>query len=252
VQEDMQAEFLSVRRDQRDLSQKLYTAQEDMQTIQEKVDFNIKSSSISRISAKKYEQVLMKLNIAVSDDDAIWANKPTGDAPEPFKWLSHKEDNALNIKEYMTYLVATFTLPYDCTLVNMASEKNLFDTPISALPHGGSIDVVLTMANIPAKNKNDMIKKMVMGIELKKSLQSAEKESHVRQGVMQLLNPSALCPDTGVVVLLTDLNEVWRFFWLGPDRKVIRCSTSIVEAQFLVKNLLNPEVANQCPEFFHS
>lgn len=237
----------SVREDLNQNNQSLAAVREDLQTLR---DSGTTSNSISRISSANLDQKLKDLNISRPSDDAVWDNRPVGFAPEPFEWLPQKEDNERNVQKYMMYLRNLFSLPDNCILVNVCSQQNLLDTNTSVLPNGGPIDVVLIPGNISPEN--NPIEKIFLGIELKKSLKPTQNASHFTQVAMQLLNACCLYPDTGVVILLTDLNEVWRFFWLGPNRNILRCNTSIVEAQFLVKNLLNPEVGCSYPEFFLS
>jgi hypothetical protein len=148
----------------------------------------------------------------------------------------------------MKYL-ETFPWPKGCGIVDVAS-KPLLAKKFAAYSCSGTIDVVLaSAANIREKT---LFNNILLGIALKKPSNSKSDETYHQQVVLQHLCASMQNHNAGVLTLLTDLNEYWCFIWFGGRRRILKRTTNLKHAKFLLKNMFNIDVKSICPECFSS
>lgn len=211
------------------------------------------SISISCVPYNVYLKVLQYLRMKL--EGAKWDRLPNDttlklvdDFPAGFFcWSSGDENTPANRTAYMEHL-NRFPWPEGCELVNVASKNDLLSQRFADFSFTGTIDVALSATgNIRA---NVVGYNILLGITLKKPVE-CEVIYH-NQVVMQHLCSSCQNPNTGVLTLLTDLNELWCFFWFGSPWSIFKCCANIMEAKFLLKNMFNSEVKDCCPEGFHS
>jgi hypothetical protein len=225
-----------------------------VKTITLRLDFDTKTIPISRVDSRVFNQALANLKITFDVDDADWDNLPseaeeTGDQALRFKWLIDREDNRDNCAAYMGYLGA-FPWPNGFIILDVSRQKDLLKTGFTGFSFGGTIDVVLTTADGSAAGA--FIGNIFLGIELKKPSGTGSVKTYHKQVIVQHLSASFRCPDIRVLTLLTDLNDLWCFFWLGPDGCICKRKTDVAGSKFLVKNMFNLEAASNCPEGFQS
>jgi hypothetical protein len=205
-----------------------------------------KSLRVSNVPLEDYQQLLDDLTIRIKT--AKWDSVPSDDhegCDQFFKWLPGAENSPANREAYMKYL-ETFPWPEDCGIVDGFSQRLLSRT-IFDYSFKGTIDVALaSAANI---REQTLFHNILLGIEIKKPSAIDEDDHHA---IIQHLCASHQNWNTGVLTLLTDLNDFWCFFWFGRRRCIFKCRTNASQAKFLVKNMFNAEVASDCPEEFYS
>jgi len=108
--------------------------------------------------------------------------------------------------------------------------------------------ILASKIGIPSTENNTLL-----GIELMKPWKpDVSKATYCTQVVIQHLCSSFHNRSTGMLTLLTDLNDFWCFFWFGSDQYIIQCRTNITQARFLLKNMFNSDAENNFPEGFQS
>jgi hypothetical protein len=86
-----------------------------------------------------------------------------------------------------------------------------------------------------------------LAIELEKRYVTDEEDY---KAIVQHLCASRQNWKTGVLTLVTDLNDFWCFFWFGRRHRIFKRRTNASQTKFLL--LFNSEAARDCPEGFSS
>ena len=197
----------------------------------------------------------------IKKDGANWEDKPNeGELldqppPQPYEWLTSKEDSSENRKGYMEYLgdPNNIELPENTQLFEGDLDKNLLSVRFlrfDCLKVSGNIDVILASSHhqsIATVRQN-----ILVGIELKKDTNRKDQQIE-RQVTLQHVAASYLNPDTGVLTVMTDLKDRWHFFWFAKPRRVLRYEATKSEARFLIKHSLDKKESNSdvsTPDFF--
>jgi hypothetical protein len=248
-QEELKSESKELQRKLRKgLKSEAAARRKEIGALQDKL--TMRSIAISSINEDEYENVLKFLQIRM--EAAKWECMPavTEDADnQGFDWLSSIESSEGNRKAYMDHM-KKLPWPEGYNVMDVAYNKML-SCKFANLSFKGSIDVVLaTTWNVKEKTVKGNI---LLGVELKKPLKSEKPESaYWNQVVVQHICASFCNPDTGMLTLLTDLNEYWSFFWFGTTNSIFKISASKALAMFLLNNMFNANVEGQCPTGFHS
>ena len=141
--------------------------------------------------------------------------------------------------EYLRNPQNITTLPGDTRLFEGSSEKDLLSVRFLGFGNvmtSGNIDVVLAA---PSHQGIETIRQNILvGIELKKDTDK-EKTKTERQVILQHLTASSLNPETGILTLMTDLNDRWHFFWFAEGKRLMRYEASKSEAKFLIHHSLD-------------
>ena len=191
--------------------------------------------------------------MAINLDAPEWNDKPEFDSyDKTYQWADGKEDCDLNRQGFMAYL-NELEFPQSVKLFEGSAAKDLLNTELSSagLRVKGNIDVVVV------DNKNQDIsttrQNIRMGIELKK-VENTGDEMIQKQVVLQHLAASKLNHKTGVLTLMTDLNNRWRFYWFVEGMKnLMRYEATRSEAVYLIKHFLDEPKENlSVPQSFLS
>ncbi|KAL3930649.1 MAG: hypothetical protein SGBAC_011673 [Bacillariaceae sp.] len=207
--------------------------------------------AFSKVNSKQYQTILDKLAIEVVAAD--WKDRPNlnDSFEETFEWGAGKEDSELNRDKCMVYL-NKLGFPQSVKLFEGSAAEDLLNTQLSSagLQVGGNIDVVV----LEKKNQDISTARhsILMGIELKKV--ESTKDGMIERGVvLRHLAASKLNYKTGVLTLMTDLNDSWHFYWFQERTKLIRYKARRAEAVYLIKHFLDdPTNGRSVPESFLS
>eukprot|EP00978_Attheya_sp_CCMP212_P013910 scaffold35145_cov39-Attheya_sp.AAC.1 len=207
--------------------------------------------ALSTVKVKSYNSMVSWNDLKIKG--CIWKTKPSlsNSTLPDFQWqLKLKEDHEDNRNLYMSYLRETLTWPeghvlVDCNLpghgyANLLSTQK-FDTKHSSK---GNIDVVVAET---ADAENQAIKQNIKaGIDLKKNINHGE---HERQVVVQHLVSSSLNPRVGVLTIMTDLQERWRFYWFAAfGKQLYKLNTTGPFAAFLLEHMFDdPRTSDVSP-----
>jgi hypothetical protein len=254
VKSEMENVRNEVQNDMKRVSFDVQELRDNVQTLSLIADNEAKTIPISGVSSGVFTRALANLKLLLSEIDAEWRNLPseaedTSDQSFCFEWTRDKEDNPRNRAKYMEYL-GTFPWPDGYRIVDVVSQKNLLKTSFGGFSFGGTIDVVLTTTD--GATDDALSGKVFLGIELKKPSNSATDLTYQKQVIIQHLSASYLFPDTKVLTLLTDLNDLWCFFWLDQSGCICKRNTNVTLSKFLVKNMFDPDVESLCPVGFQS
>ncbi|CAJ1952030.1 unnamed protein product [Cylindrotheca closterium] len=205
--------------------------------------------AFSNVTSTVFNEVMTSLDI--EQVAAPWQNRPP--CPQcdmTFEWGAAKEDNTENRKGYMAYL-KELGFPDSVCLFDALNAKELLETdlPPTKPRMKGSIGVVVLAAHNP--NISTAKHSILMGIELKKD-KNQEQDKIQKQAVLQHCAASRLNHTTGVLTLMTDLNDRWHFYWFKQEsRHLMKLEASRSEAVYLIKHFLDdPSENDSFPESF--
>ena len=210
---------------------------------------------ISQPQTEQYNKAVA--NLEIIKDAAIWKNKPSEDElPTPqqvHEWLSSKEDSEENRKRYMEYLCNpdNIKLPDGTQLFEGSSEKDLLSVRFSEFENvktSGNIDVIMVYSHHQCTAT--VRQNILVGIELKKDT-NKKNGTIERQVTLQHIAASYLNPNTGVLTIMTDLNNRWWFYYFAEDKRLLRYEASKSEAIFLIQHSLNKsDEEERLPDYF--
>ncbi|KAF8425345.1 hypothetical protein BGX38DRAFT_1237047 [Terfezia claveryi] len=164
--------------------------------------------SISRISRTVYSSFLDEIGLQrrVIEIDV----PPTEKRIYPFVWGDRKED--AHASEYMKWFTENVTIPSYATLYNASKDSNLLSsTSVSTkFNFKGTLDLAIVAAKYercgyPSGG-------VFMGIEVKKNVEPRND----MQAVVELVLAD-IPSEYPVIMLLTDLGSIWRYFWFQMD-----------------------------------
>mmetsp|Transcript_12197 Transcript_12197/g.17540 ORF Transcript_12197/g.17540 Transcript_12197/m.17540 type:complete len:317 (+) Transcript_12197:291-1241(+) len=169
-------------------------------------------------------------------DAAEWLDKPTNlpTAPAPFTWGDSNEDSRENRNAYMSYIKENIVLPSNTKILDGITNSSLLSVEMKNLKISGNIDVVL--AGSRHQGLSTARQNMLGAFELKKR-ENEENTKIERQVILQHMAASYLNPDTGLLMVMTDLHERWHFYWFY-DRKLTKFISTPSEALFLIEHML--------------
>lgn len=209
------------------------------------------------LKAKERERFLSAMaQFGINKDAPRWNEKPEFHEPgTAHTWLEGEEDSPGNRAAYMAYLRNTSNIefPPNTQLFEGASEKELLSVKFwgfGNIKTSGNIDVVL--ADSRHQDLSTVRQNMLVGIELKKDT-NKDGETIERQVTLQHLAASYLNPSTGILTIMTDLNDCWLFFWFDEEKRLLRLKASRPEALFLIKHVQDRETDDnrrRFPTFF--
>ena len=172
--------------------------------------------SISNINTAKYNTLAAKLGIKVEYVTCDEPELPVEERGPTYKWLDVAESDKCQISGYMQYLndnVST-VLPVGHAFYDVASDHtslNISDPRIGGSVGGGTDVLVAAKREYELHWKVDLVG-VKMIIELKPEVK-AEK-NNIFQARTKLICANIISHKESVVVLLTDLNSRWVFFWV--------------------------------------
>lgn len=222
-----------------------FVSSDDLKEVVEYVRNQKAESETLVISEPKTE----RFNTAVQHFDykkypAIWEKKPSfGPSGPKHEWHESKEDSPVNRTAYMAYLrdSSNIVLPQGTQLFEGNSDKELLSVRFLGFGNvkiSGNIDVVVASSihqSIATIRQN-----ILVGIELKKDT-NQEHAKIERQVILQHLAASYLNPETGILTLMTDLDDRWHFFWFAEleGKRLMRYEATRSEAKFLIQHSLD-------------
>ena len=180
-----------------------------------------RSITLSGARTEAQHRVLGSLNLTI--DGALWGSRPQNLANTilPYRWLTHgdkllDEDHASNRKAYMKHLEENVNLPSGYSWFDAQPTRTLLNVQIKLSGRESGYHLKGTTDVVVAKSEhvtNDAVRSHVsVQLELKKSSNGG---SHEPQVCLEHLAASMLNPAESVVTCLTDLNEMWTFYWFG-------------------------------------
>jgi hypothetical protein len=142
-----------------------------------------------------------------------------------YKWSQLDEDQ--QVAQYMGYLGQHLNQELkrnDLVLFDVSTRKHLLNVKDERLPFdlSGGTDVLI-MRNMGSFEVQQLkhFPGLRLVIELKKSLQTQKEfDDGEAQTLAELIAVDILAHESAVV-LLTDLNHVWNFMWLGQNKTII-------------------------------
>ena len=183
------------------------------------------SIALSGARTKSQNDVLQGLSLSI--DGAIWQNKPQNlpvdDAISPYNWIMVDEkyldeDHPANRKAYMEHLNKQLHLPAMYSWYDAQLNGNLLDVDIEDEKSGfkktlkGTTDVVV--AKTQHVTNNAVRNHVATQLELKRP---DNKGNHEPQVCLEHLAASVLNPNVPVLTGLSNLNQIWTFYWFGSS-----------------------------------
>jgi hypothetical protein len=230
---------------------------ETVTVLLEKLDNEDKTLAISGASMRMRDTVLNHLGITLSG--AKWEAEPTDAALsdiriDVYRWALEAEDADAQRKAYMVYLEKHLFIPPGYAVADCAKNSTLLNVEMDGkFKFRGTTDVVV--AESRHVENNAVRNHIVVELELK-TTKNNDMAKHEPQAVLEHLSSSWLNRDTGVLTILTDLNEKWVFYWFHPNgTEIMKCVTDRKRAQFLLDNMISNESKNgstsdELPEHF--
>ncbi|KAF8448434.1 hypothetical protein BGX38DRAFT_1188964 [Terfezia claveryi] len=175
-----------------------------MQQLDSLRDDKKETISISRISRTIYNSFLDEIGLQrrVVEIDV----PPTKKRIYPFVWGDRKED--AHVSEYMKWITENVTIPSYATLYNASKDSNLLSSTSASTKF--NFNVTLDLAIVAAKYERCGYPSggVFMGIEVKKNVEPRND----MQAVVELVLAD-IPSEYPVIMLLTDLGSIWRYFW---------------------------------------
>jgi len=209
----------------------LWAMEGELRTVRQKLESREGSEAISKYPVVKYQQLVQELGLTLVPIELDF-----GQAQMPssvtYQWDDSGERQQAD--ECLSYLSRQLSIPKSCVLQSVDNEKSFLDVSKSHLgtSHGlqGTSDIAVL--------DRDMVRHSVKraGILVLFELKKAVAEGDVRQAQLELI-ASCKISQFRPVVVLTDLQEEWRTFWLcGKQICMTICSRA--QALFFLNRLL--------------
>ncbi|GJJ78174.1 hypothetical protein EMPS_10533 [Entomortierella parvispora] len=192
--------------------------------------------SLSRVTEREFRDIMNENGLAqraisfAVDPTTLPAAIP-GRHIEPFAW--GPESEAAQADDCKEWLENNTRLPEGILFCITSRNANLLRTMSASTKYelNGTTDMVI----LPEEYLNTtlLVPGLQIGIELKKSDVGYQK--HTFEATLQLLSASLssnFCP----VIVLTDLKEYWRFFWLEP-RVIVTCEFGLQDGVALLEKI---------------
>jgi len=147
-----------------------------------------------------------------------------------FCWNTHKED--VQSEAYMKWLNKNISLPSGVQIIKTSSMPTLLSTANASLPYNinGTLDVaIVDEKNIKLRN---ILGGMRLGIELKKAVC----DNSIHQAILELIAAN-IYSEYPLVIVLTDLDKTWQFFWLEIGM-IVDCTFELSKAITLIESVV--------------
>ena len=145
---------------------------------------------------------------------------------DAYDWTDYPENHPSQRKRIIEYLNTHLKpkLPRGIIILDVIDKRdflNICNKPVLPFDTRGGTDVALVDESYV---KASISRAGIRGVvELKKVVQ----ESHVPQIVMEMVGADLLAnEDSKVFGLLTDLRDVWNFYWVGEKKEIITVNIS--------------------------
>ena len=176
-------------------------------------------------------------------DPEIWEEKPRFSPPGPkHEWHDSKEDSPISRTAYIVYLRNSNNIMIrGARNFLREARKGIIERAVLGIwqrnvKTSGNVDDVLASSShngIATIRRN-----ILVGIELNKDT-NKEHAKIERQVILQHLAASYLNPETGILTLMTDLEDRWHFFWFAEGKRLMRYEATRSEARFLIQYSLD-------------
>ena len=184
-----------------------------------------KCVALSQVSGTKRKDMLAHIHASIAILDIKEPVVKTKDAIPVFNWSQLDEDQ--QVAQYMGYLDQHLNQElrsHDLVLFDVSTRKHLLNVKDERLPFdlSGGTDVLI-MRNMGSFEVQQLkhFPGLRLVIELKKSLETQKEfDDGEAQTLAELIAVDILAHESAVV-LLTDLNHVWNFMWLGQNKTII-------------------------------
>lgn len=143
----------------------------------------------------------------------IQISPTTKELPDGFEWGPENE-----VDKCLTWLSSIVTIPEEKNLISVAHQPGLLNSDFGSYNVKGTIDLVF-ISELFVETWN-----IRGGIEITVELKKDIHQRYVKQAITQLIT-AATSSQFAVIVLLTDLKEVWLFSWLSKSGKYSTEST---------------------------
>jgi hypothetical protein len=196
------------------------------------------------------ETVLNHFGIIISG--AEWSSKPESAAlsdicDDVYTWTEAAEDISEQRKAYMAHLEKNVLfLPSGYAVIDCAKNSNLLSVKGigGKFKFNGTTDVVV--ARTEHVDASAVRHHVEVELELK-TTRNNKMKNHEPQAVLEHLSSSFLNKTSGVLTVLTDLNEKWVFYWFHPNGKeIMKYGTDRKRAQFLLDNMIPNNSKTDC------
>ena len=145
---------------------------------------------------------------------------PTEKPIQQFEWDERKED--AQSERYMKWLHANIALPPHTAFFNVSSANHLLSTShvSSKYKFSGTLDVAVI--DDAYASRSFVVCGIKIGFELKNVTTYND-----NQAIIKLLI-AGLSSEYAVVMVLTNLRNVWRFFWLEKTEQDIYVTRKVI------------------------
>src|SRR6185312_1068511 len=200
---------------------------EDMQTkineIHQRMTREPDVASYSTMNLEKLERFRIHTGIEIRALDYHASSSRDIDA---YDWTDCPENHPSQLKRIIEYLNKHLqpNLPHGIIILDVIDKRdflNIYNNPVIPFDTRGGTDVALVDESYV---KASISRAGIRGVvELKKMVQ----ESHVPQIVMEMVGATSLVnEDSKVFGLLTDLGDVWNFYWIGEEKEIMTVNIS--------------------------
>ncbi|OQS05591.1 Crinkler (CRN) family protein [Thraustotheca clavata] len=179
------------------------------------------SFALSKMSDKKRRVLTSHLNASITDVIVKEPPVKTQDEITMFEWSELSENE--QIKQSVAYLEQHLKDDLNkehLAVVDVSSQNTLLDVEDMRLPvnlKGGTDILIMAEMEEYELRKLRHFPMLRLVIELNKNLTSTEAYINGEAQAIAKLVAVDIRTNLSAVVLLTDLNRVWNFMWLGPN-----------------------------------
>lgn len=176
---------------------------------------------ISRITQDQFKEVIEEFGFQLRSRPGIGVT-PTSESIRPFEWDDRKEDARAN--DYMEWLNDNITPPKGTQFYKASSDIKLLNSAVASSKYKFSGTLDAAIVNDAYIETGFVVSGILVGIEVKKNVTPKNN----MQAILELLI-AGLSSEYSVVNILTDLRDVWRFFWLEQGL-IVSCQLKRLQA----------------------
>ena len=197
--------------------------------------FAEKSVAISGVSAADYQDLLSRCRLVLVP--ATFPDSYGGKEVPAFQWSD--EDEPKQETRYLAHLKEIIRLrERHLRWESINGTKNLFQGHVPGYKLVGTADVAVRDTRLPADNPSLIRASLALIVELKRKFDG----SSFHQGVLELVAHSSMGETMWPpLVLVTDLNDTWRFLWLNDGSKICVLSGTRAQSVKLISDIFNHE-----------
>jgi len=227
--------------DNQELLSVLHEMREEIRNVRQRIDHDDTSEAISQYPVEKYECLLQELQLSLLVVEAPDEAPQSGSGSTSlYTWDERTEPQ--QSEDCISFLKGHLKFPCSCVLRAIDKRADFLSVRASALGTTMGIKGTSDLAVLDSDLANALVPRagIILLFELKKEIQ----ERDVRQAQLQTISANRVSQFRPVVVL-TDLRESWRYYWIKDRSLCMMLARSASQAWDILNALLASHSAPQ-------